>query len=640
MDEKLVNLRKQIREENFFFFDQNENPIDIEKENDYPIKEIIDENKIIKIGSINKVKVIFPNKEIKQYNYLPQQKLNEFRKINNIPKEYIFNYEDAEVDLDDEKTCVINDIIKNREIFLNKINEEEKIKKKEEEEKIKKKEEEKNKKEKRSNRIKGASFIKNIGKKELFQYNSKPFDKIEESQCYTILVLGETGSGKTTLLNSFLNYLLNIKINDKERYIIINEENFNDQSISHTLDVNIYYIKSHNGFPPIKIIDTPGFGDNRKTENDKSIIKKIGELFLNKLIKINAICLVVQSFNIRLTLNQKYIFQSVINLFGKNVIKNFIIMLTFSDGGKSQIIDSLLNDSSFSIIKNYLEEPWYLNFNNSAIFTDRNDQITDMYYQLAMESFEKFLIKIKSLPSKSVNISKDVFVMRERINIIIEYLIREIHNQTKIINYYRQLIDKLNNINCYRFYSNCNLKINLLKKEYKDCESFMINCYSCNSNCQKVFKKDILNESLLFDKGYCILCKCNLNKHKIEKKEIEYIFDEATINFYYQRNEKKQEYYNMIKDSFFDSFKKFGEINKLNKQLQNNALLSGKGNYEDYIDMMIIDIEKDKKVGFAEEIHILNQFKETLNYIFMKKNNRDFEYEVKLVLDNFIKKIL
>ena len=442
------------------------------------------------------------------------------------------------------------------------------------------------------------------------------------------------------MLNSFLNYLLNIKINDKERYIIINEENFNDQSISHTLDVNIYYIKSHNGFPPIKIIDTPGFGDNRKTENDKSIIKKIGELFLNKLIKINAICLVVQSFNIRLTLNQKYIFQSVINLFGKNVIKNFIIMLTFSDGGKSQIIDSLLNDSSFSIIKNYLEEPWYLNFNNSAIFTDRNDQITDMYYQLAMESFEKFLIKIKSLPSKSVNISKDVFVMRERINIIIEYLIREIHNQTKIINYYRQLIDKLNNINCYRFYSNCNLKINLLKKEYKDCESFMINCYSCNSNCQKVFKKDILNESLLFDKGYCILCKCNLNKHKIEKKEIEYIFDEATINFYYQRNEKKQEYYNMIKDSFFDSFKKFGEINKLNKQLQNNALLSGKGNYEDYIDMMIIDIEKDKKVGFAEEIHILNQFKETLNYIFMKKNNRDFEYEVKLVLDNFIKNIL
>ena len=566
--------------------------------------------------------------------------MNEFRKINNIPKEYIFNYEDAEVDLDDEKTCVINDIIKNREIFLNKINEEEKIKKKEEEEKIKKKEEEKNKNEKRSNRIKGASFIKNIGKKELFQYNSKPFDKIEESQCYTILVLGETGSGKTTLLNSFLNYLLNIKINDKERYIIINEENFNDQSISHTLDVNIYYIKSHNGFPPIKIIDTPGFGDNRKTENDKSIIKKIGELFLNKLIKINAICLVVQSFNIRLTLNQKYIFQSVINLFGKNVIKNFIIMLTFSDGGKSQIIDSLLNDSSFSIIKNYLEEPWYLNFNNSAIFTDRNDQITDMYYQLAMESFEKFLIKIKSLPSKSVNISKDVFVMRERINIIIEYLIREIHNQTKIINYYRQLIDKLNNINCYRFYSNCNLKINLLKKEYKDCESFMINCYSCNSNCQKVFKKDILNESLLFDKGYCILCKCNLNKHKIEKKEIEYIFDEATINFYYQRNEKKQEYYNMIKDSFFDSFKKFGEINKLNKQLQNNALLSGKGNYEDYIDMMIIDIEKDKKVGFAEEIHILNQFKETLNYIFMKKNNRDFEYEVKLVLDNFIKNIL
>ena len=218
--------------------------------------------------------------------------------------------------------------------------------------------------------------------------------------------------------------------------------------------MNIYYIKSHNNHPPIKIIDTPGFGENRKTEDDKSIIQKIGKLFLNKISKINAICLVVQSFNIKLTLNQKYIFQSVINLFGKNVIKNFVIMLTFSDGGKNQIIDSLLNDASFSIIKKYLQKPWYFNFNNSAIFTDKNDQLTDMYFQMAMESFEKFLIKIKSLPLQSVNISKDVLIIRERLNIIIEYLIRQIYNQIKMINCYRNLTNKLDKINYYNYYSN------------------------------------------------------------------------------------------------------------------------------------------------------------------------------------------
>ena len=406
--------------------------------------------------------------------------------------------------------------------------------------------------------------------------------------------------------------------------------------------MNIYYIKSHNGFPPIKIIDTPGFGDNRKTEDDKSIIQKIGKLFLNKISKINAICLVVQSFNIRLTLNQKYIFQSVINLFGKNVINNFIIMLTFSDGGKNQIIDSLLNDASFSIIKNYLQEPWYLNFNNSAIFTDKNDQMTDMYFQMAMESFEKFLIKIKSLPSKSINISKDVLIIRERINIIIEYLIREIYNQIKIINCYRNLTNKLDNINYFYFNSVYHYKIDLLEKNYNNCESFMINCHLCETSCQKVFKDIKLNESSLFAKGNCILCKCDFKNHLKEEKKIVYKLKSETINFYNQNKIKslKEDYFNLMKNSFFDFFMKFGEINKLNEQLQNNALLSGEGNYEDYIDMMIIDIEKNKNVGFGEEIHILKQIKKTLNYIFMKKNNRDFEYAVELELDNFIKTIL
>jgi len=122
LEEKLVNLRKQIKEENFIFFDKDGNPIDKEKENDYSIKDILNKEKIIKIGNNQKkVKIIFPNKEIKEYVYFPEQKLDEFRKKNNIPKEYIYIYEDAEVELDDEKTYVLNDIIQNGEIFLEKI---------------------------------------------------------------------------------------------------------------------------------------------------------------------------------------------------------------------------------------------------------------------------------------------------------------------------------------------------------------------------------------------------------------------------------------------------------------------------------------------------------------------------------------
>ena len=139
LEEKLVNLRKQIKEENFIFFSQNGNPIDIEKENDYSIKDILNKDKIIKIGNNpKKVKVLFSEEEIKECDYFSEQKLNDFRKKNNIPKEYIFKYEDAVVELDDEKTYAINDIIKNGEIFL-EINDEEKKKKEEEKKKKRKK---------------------------------------------------------------------------------------------------------------------------------------------------------------------------------------------------------------------------------------------------------------------------------------------------------------------------------------------------------------------------------------------------------------------------------------------------------------------------------------------------------------------
>ena len=47
-------------------------------------------------------------------------------------------------------------------------------------------------------------------------------------------------------------------------------ENFNhSQAFSMTDSVNVYNIKPHDGLPPIKIIDTPGFGDTRGIAQDK-----------------------------------------------------------------------------------------------------------------------------------------------------------------------------------------------------------------------------------------------------------------------------------------------------------------------------------------------------------------------------------
>ena len=236
------------------------------------------------------------------------------------------------------------------------------------------------------------------------------------------MVVGQTGSGKTTLLNSFLNYYLGVQIDDNFRYKIINESLGTSQSVSQTSEVVIYNIKEANGFPPVQIIDTPGFGD---TLGINTIITgKIEKTFEEKLNSLNAICLVAQSSNARLSVNQKYIFKSILDLFGEDVKENFIAMLTFCDGGNPQVITTLEDPNcEFSSVIPHIQKPWYFKFNNSAIFSsNREDEFTKMFFKLGMKSFEKFTQKLIKLPRKSLTQSKQVLEERNRLEKCIEIL--------------------------------------------------------------------------------------------------------------------------------------------------------------------------------------------------------------------------
>ena len=104
----------------------------------------------------------------------------------------------------------------------------------------------------------------------------------------------------------------------------------------------------------------------------EKIIEMIRDLFKNWIDNVNGICFVASASSPRLTSTQKYIFSSIVSLFGNDIAENFIPMLTFCDGKEPQILASLLdNESTFkkSIYEHIKDNnPWYLQFNNSAIF--------------------------------------------------------------------------------------------------------------------------------------------------------------------------------------------------------------------------------------------------------------------------------
>jgi septin family protein len=153
------------------------------------------------------------------------------------------------------------------------------------------------------------------------------------------MVVGQTGSGKTTLLNSLIKILCGIQLHDNFRYIIIDEyakdsgvDDLKTQSKSRTSYVTEYNIDGINGNPPITIIDTPGFGDSRGMKSDEKIIEIIRDLFKNWIDSVNGIYFLASASSARLTSTQKYIFSSIVSLFGNDIAKNFIPILTFCDG--------------------------------------------------------------------------------------------------------------------------------------------------------------------------------------------------------------------------------------------------------------------------------------------------------------------
>lgn len=351
--------------------------------------------------------------------------------------------------------------------------------------------------------IEGSIYLnKTIANKKYYLYPSKKFSEDEEIKCKTIMFIGETGSGKTTLLNSLVNFITGIQYEDEFRYIIINEEDQKDNSCSHTSNVNIYYIKSHNNYNPIKIIDTPGFGDTRGIEFDKKIPLMIEKILKKNNISINAICFIGKSSNSRLTFEQEYISESITKMFGKDIVNNFLILLTFCDCGKPVVLDSFRKDKNFSkLINGGGKKKWYLEFNNSGIFPDetQNKEVTYNYWKIAMLSFKEFIETLNNLSYNNLTLTKKVLEERH----IIEELVKNLEPQ----------LDE-------GIYKMVNLKKNysLLKKAEKEMEDtkdfiiynpeikkirepkkakFTTYCYICENTC---------HENCLFDNNKKYMC--------------------------------------------------------------------------------------------------------------------------------------
>ncbi|KAK1784781.1 hypothetical protein P4O66_003452 [Electrophorus voltai] len=476
--------------------------------------------------------------------------------------------------------------------------------------------------------------------------------KVEAAKNKVILLLGATGSGKTTLINAMINYILGVKWGENYRFKLINEVTNRSQAESQTTEVTSYELYNQPGFQvpySLTIVDTPGFGDTRGIEHDKQITEQIKNFLCNPLgiQHIDAVCFVIQASLARLSPTQKYIFDSVLSIFGKDIAENIMIMVTFAHGTDIPALEAI-SAAEVPCQKNKKGLPTHFSFNNSALYaqnvtiddsdneSDDEDNYSDTTKQNEMtwaSNFKKmkaFFRALKDSESRDLKMTIQVLEERERLARAMEALAPQIKaglSKCAEIESKKQMLKNENEK--MKENENFEQEVEEVKPIRTAVNCFTMNCnrcfFTCHSSCF-LPEEDSISTCAVFDKQLkCVVCpgNCHYSNHVKENvmwtyetikktqtiKELRDNFNKAKTAFMSTHDmlEKLDKEYKHIYSKLKDLVKlSFSCLRRLDEIALKPRSLSAK----EYFELLIKTEEDEKKPGFEERIVKLQKMKE------------------------------
>ena len=453
-----------------------------------------------------------------------------------------------------------------------------------------------------------------------------------------LLVVGAVGAGKTTFINGMVNYILGVEWKDDFRFKLITEEDKEQQASNKTQGITAYtfYPMKGSAVPyTFTIIDTPGFGATEGYQGltrDEEITAQMREFFSipppDGIDHVDGIGFVVQASQACVTQTQKYIITSCIkSIFGNDVSKNLFMMITFADGQRPPVLDSIHKAN----ISNHSKK--HFKFNNSALFAENKESeyemcFNEMFWKMGFTSFKNFFAEFENTESVSLSLSKDELKEREQLYVLTEGLHLHI---TLGLNKLEEIQQEENVLQGHRneILTNKNFKytVDVTKEVTEDLEG--TTCITRNPDDE---------EDQVGMSSKCKICQQNVtwSEHKHRPSDIKYKTGTETRT----AEEMKRKYLGAVEEetsserlskSIEESFKEanFHVLNMIMKaqqsfrRLDEIALKPNPLTQVEYLELLIESEKRELTAGWEQRIQHLEIMKSAAEMLAKGKDERE-----------------